>query len=73
MLDGRYRLDARIAAGGMGEVWRGTVLLKVTALTGSWPAWMSLRLCLLRPEGLVGPGSGGAPWARLALDYCAGR
>jgi eukaryotic-like serine/threonine-protein kinase len=26
MLDGRYRLDARIAAGGMGEVWRGTDL-----------------------------------------------
>ncbi len=26
VLDGRYRLDARIAAGGMGEVWRGTDL-----------------------------------------------
>jgi hypothetical protein len=26
VLDGRYRLDARIAAGGMGEVWHGTDL-----------------------------------------------
>ena len=26
VLDGRYRLDAHIAAGGMGEVWRGTDL-----------------------------------------------
>ena len=26
MLDGRYRLDTPIAAGGMGEVWRGTDL-----------------------------------------------
>ncbi len=26
VLDGRYRLDARIAAGGMGEVWRGADL-----------------------------------------------
>lgn len=27
LLEDRYRLDSRIAAGGMGEVWRGSDLM----------------------------------------------
>ena len=40
VLDGRYRLDARIATGGMGEVWRGTDLALNRAVA----------VKLLRPE-----------------------
>ena len=48
MLDGRYRLDARIAAGGMGEVWRGTdlALNRAVAVKLLHPEYAS------RPDGL---------------------
>ena len=43
LLDNRYRLDERIASGGMGDVWRGTdvVLGRTVAVKVLRPAMMT--------------------------------
>ncbi len=73
VLDGRYRLDARIAAGGMGEVWRGTdlALSRAVAVKLLHPEHAS------RPDGLARfraeaqhAGSLSHPNIAQVYDYC---
>jgi hypothetical protein len=73
VLDGRYRLDARIAAGGMGEVWRGAdlALNRAVAVKLLHPEHAS------RPDGLARfraearhAGSLSHPNIAQVYDYC---
>ena len=73
MLDGRYRLDTPIAAGGMGEVWRGTdlALSRAVAIKLLHPEHAS------QPDGLARfraeaqhAGSLSHPNIAQVYDYC---
>ena len=54
LIEGRYRLDGRIAAGGMGEVWRATDLVLgrpvAVKLLRPGAAWREEDLARFRAE-----------------------
>ena len=64
LLSGRYRLDERIASGGMGDVWRGT-----DEVLGRTVAIKIMLMALLEERGFV-ERTAGATIILLAVLIC---